>query len=42
LKLFIYEIVFTLFGKTECRIQIIKHIWTETCVFVKISSKYQT
>jgi len=33
----IYEIVFSLFAKSECRIQIIKQIWTETCVFVKIS-----
>ena len=37
LNLSIYEIVFSLFAKSECRIQIIKHIWTETCVFVKIS-----
>jgi len=33
----IYEIVFCLYAKSEGRIQIIKHIWTETCVFVKIS-----
>jgi len=26
-----------LFAKSECRIQTIKHIWTETCVFVKMS-----
>ena len=36
----IYEINFRLFAKCKCRIQIIKHIFTETCVFVKI--KYQT
>ena len=42
LKFSIYEIVFTLFAKSECIIQIIKHIWTETCVFVKISSKCLT
>ena len=35
-KLSIYEIVFSLFAKNECRIQRIKHIWTETCVFVKM------
>ena len=29
LKLSIYEIVFILFAKSECRIQIIKHFWTE-------------
>ena len=33
----IYEIVFSLFAKSKCRIQIIKHTWMETCVFVKIS-----
>jgi len=37
LKLSIYEIVFRLFASSECRIQIIKHIWTETSAFVKIS-----
>jgi len=37
LKLSIYEIVFCLFAESGRRIQIIKHIWTETCVFVKIS-----
>jgi len=26
-----------MFAKSACRIQIIKHIWTETGVFVKIS-----
>jgi len=36
-KLPISEIVFSLFAKSECRIQIIKHIWTKTCFFVKIS-----
>jgi len=36
-NLAIYEIVFSLFAKSECRIQVIKHIWTETCIFVKIS-----
>jgi len=36
------EIVFSLFAKSECCIQIIKHIWTETCVFVKMSWKFQT
>jgi len=30
LKLSSYEIVFSLFAKSEYRIQIIKHIWTET------------
>jgi len=35
LKLSIYKIVFSLFVKSECRIQIIKRIWTETCVFAK-------
>ena len=34
--------LFSLFAKSECRIQIIKHIWTETCVIVKMSWKYQT
>ena len=33
----IYEIVCSLFAKSECRIQIIKHIWRKTCVWVKIS-----
>jgi len=42
LHLSIYKIVFSLFAKSECRIQIIKQIWTETCDFVKISQKYQT
>ena len=37
LKFSIYEIVVSLFAKTECRIQIIKHIWMETCIFVEIS-----
>ena len=37
LNISIYEIVFILFAKSECSIQIIKHIWTETCVFAKIS-----
>ena len=37
LNLSIYEIVFSLFAKSEWRIQIIKHIWTETFVFMKIS-----
>jgi len=35
-KLSIYEIVFSLFAKSECLIQINKHIWMETCVFVEI------
>jgi len=35
LKLSVYEIVFSLFAKRGCRIQIIKHIWTETCVLWK-------
>jgi len=26
----------SLFAKSECRIQIIKRIWTETCVCVKM------
>jgi len=34
--------VFSLLAKSECRIQIIKYIWRETCVSVKISQKYQT
>jgi len=34
--------MFSLFAKSVCRIQIIKHTWTETCAFVKISSRYQT
>jgi len=38
----VYKIMFSLFAKSKCRIQIIKHTWTETCVFVKISSTYQT
>jgi len=33
----IYEIVFSLFANSERCIQIIKRIWTETCVFVKMS-----
>ena len=37
LKLSIYENVFSLFAKSECRIQIITHIWTEACVSVNIS-----
>jgi len=37
LNLSIYEIVFSLFAKSEYRIQTIKRIWTETCVFVKMS-----
>jgi len=28
--------VFGLFAKSERRIQIIKYIWTKTCVFVKM------
>jgi len=32
-----YEIVFGLFAKSQCRVQTIKLIWTETCVFVKMS-----
>jgi len=36
LKLSSYKIVFSLFGKSECRIQINKHIWVETCNFVQI------
>ena len=36
LNLCIYEIVFCLFAKTECRIQTIEHIWTETGAFVKM------
>jgi len=42
LKLPVYEIVLSLFAKSECHIQIIKHIWTEMCVFVRISHEYQT
>jgi len=38
----VYEIIFSLFAKSECRFQIIKHTWTETCAFAKISSRYQT
>jgi len=34
MKVSVYEIVFSLFAKSECRIQIIKHIWKETCVFL--------
>ena len=41
LNLSIFEIVFSLFAKSKFRIQIIKHTWAETCVFVKISQKYQ-
>jgi len=37
LKLSIYEIVFSLFAKSKCRIQKFKHICTETCIFVKIT-----
>jgi len=37
MKLYIYEIVFSLFATSECRFQVIKHIWTDTCVFVKVS-----
>ena len=37
-NLSIYEIVFSLFAKSECLIQITKLIWTETSVFVKINS----
>jgi len=33
LNLSVFEIVFSLFAKSECHIQIIKHIWTDTCVF---------
>jgi len=40
LKFSIYEIIFSLLANCECRIQIIKHIFRETCVFMKI--KYQT
>ena len=29
MKLSLYEIVFNLFAKSECGIQIIKHFWTE-------------
>jgi len=36
LNLSVYEIVCSLFVKSKCRIQIIKHTWTETYVFVKI------
>jgi len=32
-----YEIVFVLFAKSQCRIQIIKHIWMEAYGFVKMS-----
>jgi len=38
----IYKSVFSLFAKSECRIQIIKRVWTETCLFVRINKKYQT
>ena len=41
LNLSIYEIVFCLFVKSECRIQIIEHIWTETCVFVKMNIRFR-
>jgi len=37
IELSIHRFVFSLFANSECRIQIIKHIWTKTCVFVKIS-----
>jgi len=37
LNLSVYEILFSLFAKSECRVQTIKLIWTETCVFVKMS-----
>jgi len=33
----IYEIVFSLFAKSECCIEIIKHNWTEIFVFVEMS-----
>jgi len=36
INLSIHKIVFSLFAKRECRIQLISHIWTETCVLVKI------
>jgi len=36
MNLSVYEVVFGLFAKSECRIQIIKHIRMETCVFVKM------
>jgi len=36
LNISIYEIVFSLFAKTNCRIQIIQHIRTETGVFMKM------
>jgi len=38
LNLSIYEIIFSLFAKSECRIQINKHTWTETWVFVRVKS----
>ena len=38
----VYKSVFSLFAKSECRIQIIKRVWTETCLFVRINKKYQT
>jgi len=37
-----HEIVFSSFAKNECRFQVIKSIWMETCVFMKISKMYQT
>ena len=37
LKLSLYDIVFSLFVKSVCHIQIIEDIWTETYVFVKIT-----
>ena len=37
LNISICEIVFSLFAKSKCRLQIIKHIWTETGVFEKMS-----
>jgi len=33
----IYEFVFGLFAKSECCTEIIKHIWTETFIFMKMS-----
>jgi len=41
LNLSMYKIVFSLFAKSECGIQIIKHIGMETGVFAKMSWKYQ-
>jgi len=41
---FIYKIVFRLFAKSECRIQIIKNIWMETLFLWKsvVAYRYQT